>query len=93
MVAWMAVLTGHVVLAGIPLISEVVSRTPTSPACNWIGLLTFSSDVWLCLAFFCIIVKAISLRIQYKEKMSAEHFRKDWDKYASTRWRLVPFVY
>ncbi|KAF9967679.1 hypothetical protein BGZ70_008657 [Mortierella alpina] len=32
-------------------------------------------------------------RYKKEEKMLQEHFGKEWDEYASKRWRFVPFVY
>ncbi|KAF9308829.1 hypothetical protein BG003_010553 [Podila horticola] len=92
-VAWMTVLTGHIVRAGIPAISQIASWSPVSPTSNWNGLLGYSADVWFCLAFYCLVFKIITVRIPGEEKMLKEHFRKEWDGYASKRWRMIPFVY
>ncbi|KAF9213418.1 hypothetical protein BGZ59_005365 [Podila verticillata] len=92
-VAWATVLTRHIVHAGIPVISEVASWTPVSPTSTWTGLLGYPADVWFCAAFYFFVFKIITVRIPGEEKMLAEHFRNEWEGYASKRWRLVPFVY
>ncbi|KAG0055509.1 hypothetical protein BGZ83_008385 [Gryganskiella cystojenkinii] len=35
----------------------------------------------------------LAKRVQNEEQMLKEHFGKDWDEYASKRWRFIPFLY
>ncbi|KAF9311502.1 hypothetical protein BG003_007337 [Podila horticola] len=92
-VAWMTVLTGHAIQAEIPLIMQIASWTPVSPTSTWTGLLGYPADVWFCLAFYCLVFKILEIRIAGEEKMLKEHFRKEWDVYASKRWRWIPLIY
>lgn len=32
-------------------------------------------------------------RVKIEEEMLKGHFQKDWDDYASQRWRFIPFVF
>ena len=32
-------------------------------------------------------------RVKNEEEMLKGHFQKDWDDYASQRWRFIPFLY
>lgn len=32
-------------------------------------------------------------RYEKEERMLRDHFGKEWDEYASKRWRFIPFVY
>jgi len=92
-VAWMTVLTEQIVLAGISGISVLASWTPVSPTSTWTGLLGCPADVWLCLVFYCLVFRVLEIRIAGEEKMLKDHFQKEWDVYASKRWKWIPLMY
>jgi protein-S-isoprenylcysteine O-methyltransferase Ste14 len=35
----------------------------------------------------------VARRVHYEEAMLSKHFGKEWTEFASTRWRIIPYVY
>ncbi|KAF9377706.1 hypothetical protein CPC16_011700 [Podila verticillata] len=93
LVAWMAVLTEQIVLAGISSISVLASWISVSPTSTWTGLLGYPADVWFCLAFYCLVYRVLEIRIAGEERMLKDHFQMEWDVYASKRWKWIPLMY
>ncbi|KAG0228697.1 hypothetical protein B0O80DRAFT_503050 [Mortierella sp. GBAus27b] len=57
------------------------------------SFLGISSGTIATVGFWCYVTHLMVLRIKYEEAMLSEHFGKEWDEYASKRWRLIPFLY
>jgi protein-S-isoprenylcysteine O-methyltransferase Ste14 len=39
------------------------------------------------------MVGFLAKRVKNEEEMLKDHFQRDWDVYASKRWRFIPFIY
>ncbi|KAG0228698.1 hypothetical protein BGX31_006481 [Mortierella sp. GBA43] len=57
------------------------------------SLLGISSGAWVAVASWALMTRVMILRLKSEEAMLSEHFGKEWDVYASKRWRLIPFLY
>lgn len=38
-------------------------------------------------------VGILAKRVKNEEEMLKDHFKKEWEVYASQRWRFIPFLY
>ncbi|KAG9321726.1 hypothetical protein KVV02_006640 [Mortierella alpina] len=76
----------------IQVLSVAISRvTNTQYQLPTSTITSIGGGLWVC-----VMAKAISImttRIQIEETMLKEHFGKEWDIFASERWRLVPYIY
>lgn len=45
------------------------------------------------LTYGLMMVYGIAYRVRNEEAMLKNHFGREWDVYASKRWRFIPFVY
>mmetsp|Transcript_113 Transcript_113/g.141 ORF Transcript_113/g.141 Transcript_113/m.141 type:complete len:235 (-) Transcript_113:147-851(-) len=55
--------------------------------------LTFNVRVSFALVLFAIAINILQKRLDDEELMLVNHFGQAWINHASTRWRLVPFVF
>ncbi|CAO3573021.1 unnamed protein product [Mortierella alpina] len=76
----------------ILVLSMAISKVTNTPCQLPTSILTtMGGGLWVC-----AMAKAISImttRIDIEENMLKEHFGKEWDTFASQRWRVVPFLY
>jgi protein-S-isoprenylcysteine O-methyltransferase Ste14 len=57
------------------------------------SLLGISSGTWVAVGLWSLMTHIVLRRMKGEEVMLSEHFGKEWDEYASKRWRLIPFLY
>ncbi|KAG0220821.1 hypothetical protein BGX31_010508 [Mortierella sp. GBA43] len=57
------------------------------------SLFGISSGTWVAVGLWSLMTRLLVLRMKGEEVMLREHFGKEWDEYASKRWRLIPFLY
>ncbi|KAF8928986.1 hypothetical protein EDD21DRAFT_369082 [Dissophora ornata] len=48
---------------------------------------------WLAAIYAYMWISMLSIRVKNEERMLKEHFGREWDEYASKRWRFIPLVY
>jgi protein-S-isoprenylcysteine O-methyltransferase Ste14 len=66
---------------------------------RYLGIIVFMSGISLvfqsCAAVFLSVLTALILiwRIKDEEKLLHREFAKDWEKYRSRSWRLIPYLY
>ncbi|KAF9912281.1 hypothetical protein EC991_000173 [Linnemannia zychae] len=51
------------------------------------------TEVWAMFAYALVMIYGIAFRVRNEERMLKSHFGREWDVYASKRWRFIPFVY
>ncbi|OAQ35294.1 hypothetical protein K457DRAFT_151829 [Linnemannia elongata AG-77] len=56
-------------------------------------VLGFETEYWMMLTYGLMMVYGIAYRVRNEEAMLKNHFGREWDVYASKRWRFIPFVY
>ncbi|CAO3563708.1 unnamed protein product [Mortierella alpina] len=49
--------------------------------------------IWVAILYGSLKARMFLGRYKKEERMLQEHFGKEWDEYASKRWRFVPFVF
>jgi protein-S-isoprenylcysteine O-methyltransferase Ste14 len=80
-----------------PVMSTIALLYPFSP--HALGadppgtILGISSGMWLVMMYTALMFYMTWGRIAAEEEMLRKHFKTEWDTYAKTRWRLVPFVF
>ncbi|KAI8346927.1 hypothetical protein B0O80DRAFT_503051 [Mortierella sp. GBAus27b] len=66
---------------------------PLKALANQDALLGVSGGNWIALVVLSLFLRVVIIRIGLEEAMLKDHFGKEWDEYASKRWRLIPFLY
>ncbi|KAK3804725.1 MAG: hypothetical protein JOS17DRAFT_725557 [Linnemannia elongata] len=57
------------------------------------SVLGFETEYWTMLSYGLMMVYGTAYRVRNEEAMLKSHFGREWDVYASKRWRFIPFVY
>ncbi|KAI1308718.1 hypothetical protein EDD11_004259 [Mortierella claussenii] len=71
--------------------ATTLSSSAWSPL--WSFFLNIPGGVLFVSVVSVVMVRAIVDRVRNEEIMLKDHFGKEWDTFASQRWRLFPFVY
>lgn len=77
-----------ILLVALGFIMFVATNTGTTST-----KLTFSVRVSFALVLFAIAIGILQKRLDDEELMLVNHFGQAWIDHASTRWRLVPFIF
>lgn len=75
------------------LASRAVSAVLQTKVAVPTSVLGFQTEYWMMLTYGVIMVYGTAYRVRNEEAMLKSHFGKEWDVYASKRWRFIPFVY
>ncbi|KAF9538605.1 hypothetical protein EC957_006411 [Mortierella hygrophila] len=70
--------------------ASAVLQTKVAVPTSVLGLQT---EYWMMLSYGLIMVCCTAYRVRNEEAMLKGHFGREWDVYASKRWRFIPFVY
>ncbi|KAG0016887.1 hypothetical protein BGZ81_011012 [Podila clonocystis] len=82
--------------ARIPVISPLAALSPLAVSNYSHESLSFfgiGAGLWIAIVWAMFMKKMLMKRVETEEKMLRQHFGRDWDVYASKRWRFIPFVY
>ncbi|KAG9066812.1 hypothetical protein KI688_012724 [Linnemannia hyalina] len=70
--------------------ASAVLQTKVAVPTSVLGLQT---EYWMMLLYGLMMVGGTAYRVRNEEAMLKSHFGREWDVYASKRWRFIPFVY
>ncbi|KAG0364101.1 hypothetical protein BC939DRAFT_501240 [Gamsiella multidivaricata] len=83
-------LWGAFVLMLTKVLAVVTRSNSISLPTSFLGV---DGGVWLTAAYGGMWVSMLMTRVKNEEAALQEHFGKEWDVYASKRWRFIPFIY
>ncbi|KAG0280720.1 hypothetical protein BGZ95_008998 [Linnemannia exigua] len=75
------------------LASRVVSAVFVTKFTVPSSVMGFQTEYWAMFVYILMVIYSIAFRVKNEEAMLKSHFGKEWDVYASKRWRFIPFVY
>ncbi|KAF9150825.1 hypothetical protein BG015_007348 [Linnemannia schmuckeri] len=75
------------------LVSRVASAVLQTKVAVPTSVLGVPTEYWAMLVYGLMVVSGTAYRVRNEEAMLKSHFGKEWDAYASKRWRFIPFVY
>jgi protein-S-isoprenylcysteine O-methyltransferase Ste14 len=79
-----------------PILSSLAALSPLAVS-NYARVnptfLGIDAAIWVTVAGTALTIRMIMRRVVTEEKMLKQHFGRDWDEYASKRWRFIPFLY
>ncbi|KAF9320633.1 hypothetical protein BG003_005382 [Podila horticola] len=88
--------TNQLVLARTPILSSLAALSPLAVS-NYARvnptLLGVEIGLWVTAVMSALGTRMLMRRVEVEEKMLKQHFGRDWDEYASKRWRFIPFLY
>ncbi|KAG0092689.1 hypothetical protein BGZ93_011379 [Podila epicladia] len=97
LVTYAAKWTNQLVHSGIPVLSSLAALLPFAGSSNYARMspkfLGINIGLWIMVMMSAFGIRILMCRVEAEEEMLKEHFGRDWDEYASKRWRFIPFLY
>lgn len=81
--------------SGIPVLSSLAALSPfalSNYARESPAILGIDVGTWAAVLLVVMHIRMLVRRVDAEEKMLKEHFGREWEVFASTRWRYIPFV-
>ncbi|KAF8925108.1 hypothetical protein BGZ52_007321 [Haplosporangium bisporale] len=78
------------VLSSLAALSPLAVSNYTRVSPTFLGI---DVALWITVVASALTIRMLMRRVVTEEKMLKQHFGRDWDEYASKRWRFIPFLY
>lgn len=96
LVTYAAKWTNQLVHSGTPVLSSLAALSPFAGS-NYARMgpkiLGINIGLWIMVMMSAFGIRVLMYRVEAEEEMLKQHFGRDWDEYASKRWRFIPFLY
>ncbi|KAG0037524.1 hypothetical protein BGZ82_002389 [Podila clonocystis] len=80
----------------ITVLNALAALTPCAVHGSWNvspTVLGIDIGLWITVVLTALSIRMLVLRVEAEEKMLKAYFGREWDVYASKRWRIIPFIY
>ncbi|KAG0301498.1 hypothetical protein BGZ98_008292 [Dissophora globulifera] len=82
----------NVLVLSLPHITAALGLSKDTTSFS-LPLLGIPGGILLAFIHAGVTMRWIMIRVEKEEEMLKEYFEKEWDAYASKRWRFIPLVY